>query len=189
MVDLSSIQNAAIFEGVGQSEIRKLESIARVEQAAKGDCLFSHGETADTLYLAKDGRFALTIQVRALDEHFEVPIEEKAAGEAFGWSALVEPHKSIYSAYCTRTGSVIAFSRGDLEELMSSDPNLGQRLLQNLNQLIGSRIRPLQQLWIEEIERSIERVEYWSHTKLGDEWADAVQSSRKRVPRRGHRSS
>jgi len=189
MVDLSSLRNAAIFAGLSQSEIREFESVARVEETAKGECLFSHGETADTLYLAKEGKFALTIQVRALDEHFEVPIEEKAAGEAFGWSALVEPHKSIYSAYCTQTGSVVAFSRGDLEELMSSHPNLGQRFLQNLNQLIGSRIRPLQQLWIEEIERSIERVEYWSHTKLGDEWADAVQSSRKRVPRRGHRSS
>jgi CRP-like cAMP-binding protein len=184
MVDLSSIQNAAIFEGVGQSEIRKLESIARVEQAAKGDCLFSHGDAADTFYLVNDGKFALTIQVRALDEHFEMPIEEKVAGEALGWSALVEPHRSIYSAYCTQDGSVVAFSRGDLEELLSSDPTLGQRFLHNLNQLIGSRIRPLQQLWIEEIERSIERVEYWSHSKLSDEWADAVKPSRKRGPLR-----
>jgi CRP/FNR family transcriptional regulator len=184
MVDLSSIQNAAIFEGVGQSEIRKLESIARVEQAAKGDCLFSHGDAADTFYLVNDGKFALTIQVRALDEHFEMPIEEKVAGEALGWSALVEPHRSIYSAYCTQDGSVVAFSRGDLEELLSSDPNLGQHFLHNLNQLIGSRIRPLQQLWIEEIERSIERVEYWSHSKLSDEWADAVKPSRKRGPLR-----
>jgi len=180
MVDLSSIQNAAIFEGVGQPEIRKLESIARVEQAAKGDCLFSHGDAADTFYLVNDGKFALTIQVRALDEHFEMPVEEKVAGEALGWSALVEPHRSIYSAYCTQSGSVVAFSRGDLEELLASDPNLGQRFLHNLNQLIGSRIRPLQQMWIEEIERSIERVEYWSHTKLSDEWADAVKPSRKR---------
>ena len=189
MVDLSSIQNAAIFDGVGQPEIRKLESIARIEQAAKGDCLFSHGDSADTFYLVKDGKFALTIQVKALDEHFEMPIEEKVAGEALGWSALVEPHRSIYSAYCTESGSVAAFSRGDLEELLSSDPNLGQRFLHNLNQLIGSRIRPLQQLWIEEIERSIERVEYWSHTKLSDEWADAVKPSRKRGLLRRHTPS
>jgi CRP-like cAMP-binding protein len=126
----------------------------------------------------------LTIQVRALDEPFEMPIEEKVAGEALGWSALVEPHRSIYSAYCTEDGSVVAFSRGDLEELLSSDPILGQHFLHNLNQLIGSRIRPLQQLWIEEIERSIERVEYWSHSKLSDEWADAVKPSRKRGPLR-----
>jgi CRP-like cAMP-binding protein len=179
MVDISSIQNAALFDGLRQSEIRELESIARVRQTAKGECLFNHGEAADTLYLVKDGRFALTIPVRALDEHFEMPIEEKVVGEALGWSALVEPHRSIYSAYCTRSGSVVAFSREDLEGLMSSDPNLGHRFLHNLNQLIGSRIRPLLQLWIAEIERSTERVEYWSQTKLGDEWADAVKPSRK----------
>ena len=180
MVDLSSIQNAAIFESLGQSEIRELESIARLEQAAKGERLFRHGETVDTLYLVNDGKFALTIQVRALDHYFEMPVEEKVAGDALGWSALVEPHQSIYSAYCTRSGSVVAFSRGDLEGLMSSDPNLGHRFSHNLNQLIGGRIRALQQLWIEEVERSMERVEYWSHTKLSDEWADAIEPHHKR---------
>ncbi len=180
MDDLSSIQNAAIFDGLKQSGIRELESIARLEPAARGERLFRHGDAADTFYLVKDGRFTLTIEMRALDDHFEIPVEEKVAGEALGWSALVEPHRSIYSAYCTQSGSVVAFSRGDLEELMSSDLNLGQRFWRNLNQLIGSRIRPLQQLWIEEVERSIERVNYWSHTKLSDEWADAIKPSRKR---------
>ena len=180
MDDLSSIQNAAIFDDLRQPEIRELESIARVEQAGKGERLFRHGDAADTFYLVKDGRFTLTIEMRALDDHFEIPVEEKVAGEALGWSALVEPHRSIYSAYCTQSGSVVAFSRGDLEELMSSDLNLGQRFWRNLNQLIGSRIRPLQQLWIEEVERSIGRVNYWSHTKLSDEWADAIKSPGKR---------
>ena len=64
---------------------------------------------------------------------------------------------------------------------MTSNPNTGKHFLHNLKKLTGSRIRPLQQLWIEEIERSIERVEYWSHTKLSDEWADAVKPSRKRT--------
>jgi CRP-like cAMP-binding protein len=181
MADLSSIQNATIFEGFGQPETRELESISRVEQAAKGERLFRHGETADTFYLVKDGSFTLTIQVRALDDHFEIPVEKKVAGDALGWSALVEPYQSIYSAYCTRSGSVFAFSRGDLEEMMSSDPTLGYRFSRNLNQLIGSRIRALQQLWIEEVERSIGRVDYWSHTKLGDELADAIKPSRKRA--------
>jgi CRP-like cAMP-binding protein len=189
MLDLASIQNAALLADLTQSEIRALEGIGRVEQTEKGQCLFTHGEAADTLYLVKDGRFALTIQVRALDEHFEMPVEEIRVGEALGWSALVEPHQSIYSAYCTRSGSVIAFSRGDLEALMDSDPNLGHHFSRNLNQLIGSRIRPLQQLWIEEIERSIERVEYWSNTKLSDEWADAVKPARKGALWRRHTPS
>jgi CRP-like cAMP-binding protein len=180
MADLSSIQYAAIFEGFGQTETRELESISRVEQAAKGDRLFCQGEPADTFYLVRDGSFALTLQVRALDDQFEVPVEQKVAGDALGWSALVEPYQSIYSGYCTRSGSVFAFSREDLEEMMSSDPKLGHRFSRNLNQLIGSRIRALQQLWIEEVERSISRVDYWTHTKLGDEWLEAVKPPRKR---------
>jgi CRP-like cAMP-binding protein len=188
MVDLSPIQNAAMFDGLVQSEIKELESIARVEQTVKGERLFCHGEAADTFYLVQDGSFALTIQVRSLDDHFEMPVEEKLTGDALGWSALVEPYRSIYSAYCTRSGSVFALSRGDLIELMSSDPNLGHRFSRNLNQLIGSRIRALQALWIEEVERSMERVAYWSHTELSDQWAEAMHPSRKRVLWRRHSS-
>ena len=186
MVELSSIRNAPILDGLEPSEIRELESIARLEQIAKGQRLFRHGETADTLYLVKDGRFTLTIEVRALDDHCEMPVEPKVAGDALGWSALVEPHRSIYSAYCTQSGSVFAFLREDLEKLMAADPNLGHRFSRNLNQLIGSRIRALQQLWIEEVERSIERITYWSHTELSDEWADAVERPRKRIFWRRH---
>jgi len=188
MVDLSTIRSAAIFEGIGAPELRELEHIARIERSSKGDCLFGHGDAADTFYIVVEGKFALTVEVRALDEEFEIPIEEKRAGEAFGWSALVEPHRSIYSAYCTESGSVVAFSRGDLEDLLASNPSFGKPFLRNLTQLIGSRIRPLLELWIEEIERSIERVEFWSRTKLADEWADAVGRprgralSRRRIP-------
>jgi CRP/FNR family cyclic AMP-dependent transcriptional regulator len=180
MADLSSIQHAAIFEGFGQSETRELESISRVEQVARGERLFLHGEPANTFYLVRSGSFTLTIRVRVLDDHFEIPIEQKVAGDALGWSALVEPYRSIYSGYCTQSGSVFAFSREDLEEMMSSDPNLGHRFSRNLNQLIGSRMRALQQLWIDEVERSMSSVDYWCHTKLSDEWAEAVHPPRKR---------
>jgi len=180
MENLSLIRNAAIFDGLEQSEIRELESIARVEQTAKGECLFRQGDIADAFYLVKNGSFVLTIPVRELDDHFEMPVEEKVAGDALGWSAFVKPYQLIYSGYCMRTGSVFVFPRGNLEELMSSDPRLGCRFSRNLGRLIGSRLRALQQLWIEEVERSISRVDYWSHTKLGDEWAEAIQSTRVR---------
>jgi CRP/FNR family cyclic AMP-dependent transcriptional regulator len=140
MVDLSSLSNAAIFAGLSQSEIRELESVARVEETAKGECLFSHGETADTLYLAKEGRFALTIEVRALDEHFEVPIEEKAAGEAFGWSSLIDRDVYSASAECRKDTILQKFDRRTLQKILEEDLTNGIIFYKRLAGTIGYRL-------------------------------------------------
>jgi CRP-like cAMP-binding protein len=184
MVDLATIQNAAIFDGLTQSEIQELTDIGREEHVAKGDRLFHRGDEANNLYIVKGGRFALTMQLRMLDDLIEMAVEEKATGDALGWSSLVDPFRSIYSAYCTLDGSVAAFARRDLEDLMSSDTHLGYRFSRNLCQLIGTRIRALQELWIEEIQQSMARVDYWTHTKLNDDLVIAAKPPRKHGHRR-----
>jgi CRP-like cAMP-binding protein len=134
---------------------------------------------ADTFYIVKEGRFALTVMLRVLDGEVEAAIEEIVAGGALGWSALVEPHVSIYSAYCTEDGSVAALPGGDMEALMSSDEGIGHRFSRSLSELVGSRVRVLQDLWIQEIQQSMLRVSFWTHTKTSRDWETAVRPPRK----------
>ena len=109
-----------------------------------------------------EGRFALTLPLRRLERQIEITVEEKAPGSALGWSALVAPHRWNYSARCMQEGAVIAFPRAALEKVLQSDVDLGYRFMRNLSQLIGSRIVALQNLWIEEVEHTITRVDYWT---------------------------
>ncbi|MBW2273246.1 MAG: hypothetical protein JRG96_08240 [Deltaproteobacteria bacterium] len=71
-------------------------------------------------------------------------VEEKGALDAFGWSSLVEPHESIYSAFYTFDGTVFAFSGSELRQLMGTDDALGRRLSTNLNALVAARVRAAQ---------------------------------------------
>jgi CRP-like cAMP-binding protein len=180
MVDVSLIRDATILADITHAELQELAEIAHRESIGQGNRLFVRGEPAEALYVVTAGRFALTIQLRALDESLEIPVEEKVAGDALGWSALVEPYLSVYSAYCTQHGSVVAFPREDLKRVIAADVDLGYRLLRNLSQLIGSRIPALQDLWTQEVEQSMERVQHWAHTRLYDEWATAVAPPRHR---------
>lgn len=177
MIELSSIRDAAILDGLTQSEIQEIADIAREVHVEKGERLFSRGNESDTFYIVNAGRFALTIELRVFDGHEEMAVEEKVPGDSLGWSALVAPFDAIYSAYCMLDGSVVALPRGDLEDLLAADTHLGHRFARNLNQLIGSRIRALQDLWVKEVEQSRARVDYWTHTRLSGDLHAAIESA------------
>jgi CRP/FNR family transcriptional regulator len=187
MLDLSSIASAGILEGLSRSQLEKLGAIAFEQPTLQGERLFKRGEQAETFYIVKEGRYALTITLRALGADGEIAVEEKALGEAFGWSALVEPHDSIYSGYCTQDGVVVAIPRSAMLELLDADEGLGRRFTANLTQLIGARARVLQDLWIEEVQRSMPRVRHWAEMDLSTRWLSAIQAPHHHGP--GRRSA
>jgi CRP-like cAMP-binding protein len=184
MVDLASIRGARMLEGLDASDLAALAAIAEPERVEQGHCLFARGGEADRFYIVVDGEFALTVSLRALDDEVELAVEALGPGDAFGWSSLVEPYRSIYSAYCTAEGSVVSFPRKSLEVVMAGDTGLGFRFAANLNRLIGSRVRVLQDLWIGEIEQSISRVHFWSESELSARWDAAVHPDRHHGGRR-----
>jgi CRP-like cAMP-binding protein len=177
MVDLHSIKNAAILEGLGEADLDLLFTISDQTETRAGERLFTRGEHATTLYIAIQGDFALTLPMRELGEPREIVVEEKGALEAFGWSALVEPYTSIYSAYCTSDGAVLTLPADELQQLMAAHDQLGRRLSSNLNVLIGARVRAAQDLWIDEVEHSHARVGFWAHSQMNSRLQRAVGKS------------
>ena len=166
MIDLSSLGRSAMLQGLGESDLRSLAGIATERQARAGERIIRRGAEAEALYLVKAGQFDLSVRLRALGDQAGCVIESQARGDSFGWSALVEPHRSIYFVDCAIAGELVVLPRMPLEALMQGDPALGLRLMRNVCQLVGSRARVLQQYWIEEVQNSIARVEYWTHRPI-----------------------
>lgn len=175
MVNFSSIQDAAILAGLDQSELEQLAAIAGEQGISEGEQLFVRGEPADTFYIVKRGCVALTLAVRAFGELDEFVVEEKRALDAFGWSCLVAPKTSIYSAYCVSDGAVVTIPGDDLQRLFEDNRKLGERVSWNLNELIGERVRNLQSMWIGELENSGAKVDYWTHTTMSNRLRSAIK--------------
>jgi CRP/FNR family transcriptional regulator len=185
MVDLQAIRKATILGGLSVSDLDKLGGLARERRVAHGERLFERGQDADTLYIVLDGCFSLTVVLRVMGEGVETAIEELGTGDALGWSSLVDPRESIYSAWCTEDGRVAAFSRDELEALMDADPALGRRFMRSVAELIGSRVRVLQDLWIEEVDQSMARVMFWTHQEKSTHWVHSVDDALKHRRGRG----
>jgi CRP/FNR family cyclic AMP-dependent transcriptional regulator len=175
MVDLSSVRNATILQGLDQSHLSQLAAIASERDTREGEMLFARGQEADTFYIARRGRFALALPLRVFGGHTDMPVEETGALDAFGWSSLVEPHRSIYSAYCTFDGAVFAFPGDQMRRMIESNDRLGHRLSANLNKLIGARVRAVQDLWIDEVEQSTARIHHWTQTDMSSRLERAVK--------------
>jgi CRP-like cAMP-binding protein len=186
MVDFEPIRHATILEGLAPSHIGELAAIATVQKLRVGERLFTRGEPGAAFYIVQDGEFTLTVGLRRLGTTVELAVEEKSRGDALGWSALVAPHESIYSCFCTGNGSLVAFPREALEALLSSDAEFGRRFMSNLSQLVGNRVRGVQDLWIEEIQQSMARVQYWTHRDVTHRFEEAMKPrlEQPRSPRR-----
>lgn len=168
MIDLhasSGIGNASLLQGLSKAQRSKLAEIGREVKTEPGDHLVTQGQTAEALYIAASGEYALTIGLLVAGDVRHTQIERKVPGDAFGWSALIKPHRSQYSVTCMAAGSVVAFSRDELFQLFAADPTLGTALLGNVGELVGKRLALMQRLWIEEVEQSMVRVKHWlEHT-------------------------
>jgi CRP-like cAMP-binding protein len=174
MIDLSSIEQADVLRGLSKPDLAGLGAIASEEEFQRRDCLFERGQDAKTFYIATRGRFALVVPLRVLDRQESLAVEEKGALDAFGWSSLVKPRTSIYSCYCIEDGAAVAFPREELAALMRSNSRLGEEFLHSLNNLIGARVRVLQELWLDEVSQSMGRVQHWTHTDLSVQFSGAM---------------
>ena len=166
MIDLSALGRSAMLEGLCDGDLHSLGEIALERAARKGERIISRGQEANALYLVRSGQFDLSVRLRTVNGAADCVIESQARGDSFGWSALVEPHRSIYFVDCAIDGEMIELPRLPLEALLETDSELGFRLMRNVCQLVGSRARVLQQYWIEEVQNSIARVEYWTHQPI-----------------------
>jgi len=180
MIDLSSIESAEVLHGLTKSDLAELGAIASEREFARRDCLFERGEEANNLWIATCGRFVLAVALRVFDGHATMAVEEKRARDAFGWSSLVKPYQSIYSCYCIEDGAAIAFPREPLAALMTTNWRLGEQFLHNLNNLIGGRVRVLQQLWLDEVSHSMARVQHWTDTELTRQLTAVMTEGRSR---------
>jgi signal transduction histidine kinase len=143
MVSTQALKRARLFEGLSDSELEKIANLSREEEYRAGAIIFEEGDPAHNLYIVEDGEIAL--ETRLDLGPYTAPklttIEVLTPGEAFGWSALVEPHTLTSSARCLKTARVITIEGVGLRHLLESDARIGQKVMARLTSIVASRLR------------------------------------------------
>lgn len=147
MITIQVLRKFPLFKGLTDDELGRIAALCQEEVYEAGAIIFEEGDAAEYLYIVEEGEVALEmeLELRPYASPKQTTIEVVTKGEAFGWSALVEPHILTLSARCLERAKVIAIKGTDLLNLFDSEPHIGHRVMRRVTQIVASRLRDTRQ--------------------------------------------
>ena len=118
------LMRTPLFSRATTDALARLASIARERELAPGERLFAREERADGLYVVVRG----SLRVEAEDGSFS----EAQPGDALGAAALFADEPYGATAIVREPTLLFTFDRGELEDLLDEDGELGRALLQGV---------------------------------------------------------
>jgi CRP/FNR family cyclic AMP-dependent transcriptional regulator len=145
-----------VLRGLGTADVERTLALGSRISLSSGDELFPLGGVAHCLYLISHGQINLTLPMRVRDRDTHVLVEERAAGQTVGWSALIPPNRFTLRATAAVDTEVIALPRDAMEQLFHAHPEIGYMVSLNVAEVIGHRLQVFQAMWLREVARMIE---------------------------------
>ena len=145
-----------LLVGLAEEQASRVLELGSHTTLSAGDVLFNLGDAANSLFVVERGRVALTLPMKVRGKEQDVLIEERAAGQTVGWSALVPPHRFTLKAAALVDSEVVALPRTALSEHLSAHPAVGYLVARNVSAVVGQRLQVFQTMWLREMERVVE---------------------------------
>ena len=145
-----------LLAGLAADDAAEVEALGSRTRVASGEVIFELGDAAESLFVLESGRVALSLPMKVRGAEQDVLIEERAPGQAFGWSALVPPHRFTLKASTSMESEVLALPRAALLEHFAQRPEVGYAVTRNVAAVVGQRLQVLQAMWLREMQRVVE---------------------------------
>ena len=140
------VAESPVFAGLEPAQLQLIAGCAHNVAFVRGERLFREGDPADTFYLVRRGRVALTTHVPGRGD---VTIETVEAGEVLGWSWLFPPYAWHFDARAVEDAGVVAFDGACLRGKCEDDHGLGYELLQRFAQVMIDRLQQTRTLLLD----------------------------------------
>jgi CRP-like cAMP-binding protein len=140
MISIGDLKSFSLFEGLSDEELAKIARLCREKTYEEGSVIFTIGGFAGDVYLLRTGKVDIQIEFKIYDYEVMATVYTVGKGEAFGWSALVPPHRLTASARCHEKADIIMINGKELMELLERQKSIGYTVMKNLSAIISSRL-------------------------------------------------
>ncbi len=140
------VAESPVFQGLEPDQLQLIAGCAHNAAFFEGERLFREGDAADTFYLVRRGRVALTTHVPARGD---VTIETVEPGEVLGWSWLFPPYAWHFDARAVEDAGVVAFDGACLRGKCDADHALGFELMRRFAQVMIDRLQHTRRLLLD----------------------------------------
>jgi CRP-like cAMP-binding protein len=130
-----------IFGSLTEEQRQKVINLGHTEVYEANTIVYKQGDEARKLYLLEEGEVAVHYE---LPSGTCIPITVVRSGGAFGWSALIRPHQVTATPVALSKIRVRAIERDALLKLMRKDLKIGLLIMQDVAEIIASRLRNLE---------------------------------------------
>ncbi len=157
MIDL--LKQSSLFEGLNAEELQQFANVAQFLKVKKGDRIFEAGSPAEFLFVIGAGEIDLRFKVTYYNALAELSLDTKSRGEAFGWSALIGPHRYTLSAIALADSALLQMNQTDIKRLCEANNHLGYILMRNLAKMVGDRFTRVEYVLIQQAQQSLSQKE------------------------------
>jgi CRP/FNR family transcriptional regulator, cyclic AMP receptor protein len=135
------------FSGLGADALDFLSGCSSTFAIKKGQVLFLQGEMADTFYVVRTGRIAITIP-SIMGPSLE--IQALGKGQVLGWSWLISPYKWNFQAVSEEDSELLMFDGKTILARCEQDPRFGYELMKKFAALMSKRLDAARQKMMDE---------------------------------------
>jgi signal transduction histidine kinase len=142
-VSVTALRQCALFDGLSDDDLALAARLGEQRKYPAGATLFSEEQEARHLWVLSEGTVALEkkIQLGPSSTPRPATLEVLNAGEAFGWSALVEPYVYTTTAVSLTPCSTIMIDGPSLRLLLEAHPRMGYFIMEELTRVVATRFR------------------------------------------------
>lgn len=136
------LRKAPVFAGLSDEQLRLVAPPCRKLTVGQGCLLLTKGDEATDLYIVLSGEIYLEEEV-SIDERLparRIVVERVGPNGALGLCGLIKPHRSLFTARCTREAEVIAVRCEDLKALIKAHAGIGLVVLENAFNISFARL-------------------------------------------------
>lgn len=123
--------------GMPREVLEQLAGESTVQQVPAGTVVFREGSPNQNLYLIRNGRLALEMNVPGRGP---VPILTLGPGEMVGWSALLNQGKMTASALAVQETEVVVAAAQQLHQLCEANHDFGYHLMRQMADALSQRL-------------------------------------------------
>ncbi len=138
---IRSLRETDIFAGLSNYDLERIAGICDLRTYQAGERCAVQNQTADELGIVNEGKFAVEIRLEVVPYTQTLNVATLTKGNAFAWSALVEPHVLTASVRCIGEARAFHIKVSDLQRIFRESPSVERVVMKNLATIVSSRLR------------------------------------------------
>ncbi|MGP8247547.1 MAG: cyclic nucleotide-binding domain-containing protein [Bryobacteraceae bacterium] len=124
-------------QGLADTQLSALAALARPVRFEADEIVLSDGQRSSDFYLLISG----SVAVELCAPQFTVCVQSLGPGDAFGWSALLAEHDTVFKVRSRERTEALRLSGPALQELCRRDPVLGVEFLTRTLGVVAGRVK------------------------------------------------